>query len=283
MRSNINSVVGCGGQKLDEKYDHIGQPKGLAILYYDSGSGTQLPPPPTSKPFTYTESKLCQNVRSKRCFISVLRVFRNGCLIFYRTTWALQFLNTWSLQRPPRWHTILKSLESSTPQVILYGWWTARASGGTTMILSFLMHKNSMHLGTRAIEPMRPTSMWWTWAKIPLCALWFIIPPLLIMYVQIYTGFRGKCANNKQPIHLHGHNMQVLHEGAGPWDRKSLINVNNPQRRDVQQLPILGHIVVQFDLDNPGVWPFHCHNAWWAILNCPRCPAITTYILMFYQ
>ena len=23
-----------------------------------------------------------------------------------------------------------------------------------------------------------------------------------------------------------------------------------------------GHLVLQIDADNPGVWPFHCHIAW---------------------
>lgn len=23
-----------------------------------------------------------------------------------------------------------------------------------------------------------------------------------------------------------------------------------------------GHIALQFEADNPGVWPFHCHVAW---------------------
>ena len=23
-----------------------------------------------------------------------------------------------------------------------------------------------------------------------------------------------------------------------------------------------GHVVLQIDADNPGVWPFHCHIAW---------------------
>ena len=23
-----------------------------------------------------------------------------------------------------------------------------------------------------------------------------------------------------------------------------------------------GHIVLQYEADNPGVWPFHCHIAW---------------------
>jgi hypothetical protein len=27
-------------------------------------------------------------------------------------------------------------------------------------------------------------------------------------------------------------------------------------------LRAFGHLVIQFEADNPGVWPFHCHNAW---------------------
>lgn len=63
------------------------------------------------------------------------------------------------------------------------------------------------------------------------------------------------------PMHLHGHNMYVLSEGLGPWDG-SVVNSGNPQRRDVQLLQPDGYMVVQYDSDNPGVWPFHCHIAW---------------------
>lgn len=64
------------------------------------------------------------------------------------------------------------------------------------------------------------------------------------------------------PMHLHGHNMQILSEGAGDWDGSSVVNANNPQRRDVQLVRAGGHFVMQYSLDNPGVWPFHCHIAW---------------------
>ncbi|KAI9663663.1 MAG: hypothetical protein M1821_007153 [Bathelium mastoideum] len=69
------------------------------------------------------------------------------------------------------------------------------------------------------------------------------------------------------PMHMHGHNFYILNEGFGDWDGKTVINPSNPQRRDVHLLaPAQGstpaYIVVQFDLDNPGVWPFHCHIAW---------------------
>jgi FtsP/CotA-like multicopper oxidase with cupredoxin domain len=64
------------------------------------------------------------------------------------------------------------------------------------------------------------------------------------------------------PMHLHGHNMFILHQGPGNWDGVSITNPKNPQRRDVQLLPPGGHIVWQINADNPGVWPFHCHIAW---------------------
>ena len=63
------------------------------------------------------------------------------------------------------------------------------------------------------------------------------------------------------PMHMHGHNMFVLASGVGTWDG-TVVNPDNPQRRDVQMLPAFGYIVVQITTDNPGVWPFHCHIAW---------------------
>ncbi|KAG9243496.1 Cupredoxin [Calycina marina] len=63
------------------------------------------------------------------------------------------------------------------------------------------------------------------------------------------------------PIHLHGHNMQVLSEGVGTWDG-TVVRSTNPQRRDVQILRGNGYMVLQIDADNPGAWPLHCHIAW---------------------
>ncbi|KAI6080584.1 multicopper oxidase-domain-containing protein [Hypoxylon rubiginosum] len=65
-------------------------------------------------------------------------------------------------------------------------------------------------------------------------------------------------------MHLHGKsNFWVLAEGTGEWDGV-ITNPENPQRRDGQQLgpgtpdnPTF--IVIQWEVDNPGVWPFHCH------------------------
>lgn len=65
------------------------------------------------------------------------------------------------------------------------------------------------------------------------------------------------------PVHFHGHNFYVLSVGelGTVWDG-SVTNPSNPMRRDVQIMPPLGYIAIQFEADNPGVWPLHCHVAW---------------------
>lgn len=58
--------------------------------------------------------------------------------------------------------------------------------------------------------------------------------------------------SHSHPMHLHGFNMYILHEGLGPWDG-TIIHPENPQRRDVFQVRGKGHLVMQFDAaDNPG-------------------------------
>lgn len=56
--------------------------------------------------------------------------------------------------------------------------------------------------------------------------------------------------------------MQVLAEGVGSWDGSTIVNPSNPQRRDDQIIRPNGYLVVQIELNNPGVWAFHCHVAW---------------------
>ncbi len=58
------------------------------------------------------------------------------------------------------------------------------------------------------------------------------------------------------PMHMHGHNFFVLHQGPGEWDG-TVVRATNPQRRDVQLLPGGEHIVLQIRTDNPGAWPLH--------------------------
>lgn len=81
------------------------------------------------------------------------------------------------------------------------------------------------------------------------------------------------------PMHIHGHNLYILQTGVGQWyDNMTLINPSNPQRRDTPNVRKAvatnttaassdyqgdpSYVVVQFDMNNPGVWPFHCHIAW---------------------
>lgn len=64
-------------------------------------------------------------------------------------------------------------------------------------------------------------------------------------------------------MHLHGSDFYVLHEGPGTWDG-TIVEPSNPMRRDVQVVRPHGHLVLQMDTNNPGVWPFHCHIAWHA-------------------
>ncbi|MCJ1470848.1 hypothetical protein MMC07_009495 [Pseudocyphellaria aurata] len=68
-------------------------------------------------------------------------------------------------------------------------------------------------------------------------------------------------SNGAHPMHLHGHNFNVLAEGTGAWDG-TIEHIENTQRRDVQLVQGQGYLVIQYNTDNPGVWPFHCHIAW---------------------
>ncbi|KAF2713059.1 multicopper oxidase [Pleomassaria siparia CBS 279.74] len=72
------------------------------------------------------------------------------------------------------------------------------------------------------------------------------------------------------PMHLHGHDFHVLAEGTGTWDG-TVTNPSNTVRRDVQMLQngqdtssgvIPSYMVLQYNQNNPGMWPLHCHLAW---------------------
>ncbi len=67
------------------------------------------------------------------------------------------------------------------------------------------------------------------------------------------------------PIHLHGHDFLVLGTGTGTFDAATMLgqlNFNNPIRRDVEQMPGGGWLVMAFKTDNPGCWLMHCHIGW---------------------
>lgn len=61
------------------------------------------------------------------------------------------------------------------------------------------------------------------------------------------------------PIHLHGHDFFILAaEEAASYDSSVTLNLNNPPRRDVANLPSAGYLVIAFYTDNPGAWLVSC-------------------------
>lgn len=71
---------------------------------------------------------------------------------------------------------------------------------------------------------------------------------------------------NPHPIHLHGHDFEVLGSdvGAFPWG-KDFVTGANPQRRDVATMPgspTGGWLLLGVYTDNPGTWLMHCHIGW---------------------
>ena len=55
------------------------------------------------------------------------------------------------------------------------------------------------------------------------------------------------------PMHLHGHHFQVV--GLGQSRLRGAM-------RDTVIVPPMESVTIQFDADNAGEWPLHCHNAY---------------------
>ena len=65
------------------------------------------------------------------------------------------------------------------------------------------------------------------------------------------------------PIHLHGHDFFILAQGMGRYSEgETVLQLDNPTRRDVAMLPGNGHLVLAWETDNPGAWLVHCHIGW---------------------
>lgn len=67
------------------------------------------------------------------------------------------------------------------------------------------------------------------------------------------------------PLHIHGHNFQVVQRSAANAGVYSGTPVNPPAtpiRRDVVKVNAGGYVTFRFIADNPGVWAFHCHIDW---------------------
>ena len=80
---------------------------------------------------------------------------------------------------------------------------------------------------------------------------WPQVTPLMLrkgQRVEIDLVNRSMMAH---PIHLHGHAFQVIAIDGRP--------IQGAVRDTVLVTP-MGRVRVAFDADNPGRWPFHCHN-----------------------
>ena len=68
------------------------------------------------------------------------------------------------------------------------------------------------------------------------------------------------------PFHLHGHKFWVLHTGEmeipayryKPEVQREF-DLQRAMKRDTVVVPMLGHAIIRWVADNPGVWAFHCH------------------------
>ncbi|KAF2673663.1 multicopper oxidase [Microthyrium microscopicum] len=74
----------------------------------------------------------------------------------------------------------------------------------------------------------------------------------------------------KHPVHLHGHNFQVVAReaadtGDAPANLTDAGTPGLPMRRDTITLWPTSYARVRFIADNPGVWLFHCHIEWHTI------------------
>ncbi|CAG8524950.1 6917_t:CDS:2 [Ambispora gerdemannii] len=65
------------------------------------------------------------------------------------------------------------------------------------------------------------------------------------------------------PFHMHGHNFWILGAGKGLFDKNNAtLNLIDPIKRDTEDVPGEGWLVIRFVANNPGVWTFHCHLEW---------------------
>ena len=87
--------------------------------------------------------------------------------------------------------------------------------------------------------------------------------PFVLNYGEIIELVINNQHENLHPMHLHGHQYQVLERSypdTGQFPGTYMANVSaTPIRRDTIMLNRNSWSVWRFRADNPGVWLFHCH------------------------
>ena len=121
---------------------------------------------------------------------------------------------------------------------------------------------NSLEVGLSAVEPLppRPVDIVHTihlggsmkpYAWSMNGEYWPHVTPLILSKGQRVEIDLINHSMMAHPMHLHGHAFQVIAIN----DRQ----INGAVRDTVLIMP-LGRVRIAFDADNPGRWPFHCHN-----------------------
>ncbi|CAB4376663.1 unnamed protein product [Rhizophagus irregularis] len=64
------------------------------------------------------------------------------------------------------------------------------------------------------------------------------------------------------PFHLHGHNFYIMAHGPGKVPDPSMFNLVDPAVRDTITVAGYSWAVIRYNIDNPGIWAFHCHIEW---------------------
>ena len=79
---------------------------------------------------------------------------------------------------------------------------------------------------------------------------WPEVTPLLVEQDQRVEIVFNNVSSMSHPMHLHGHIFQVTAINGQPIEGAL---------RDTVFIPQNSSVSIQFDADNPGVWPLHCH------------------------
>ena len=137
---------------------------------------------------------------------------------------------------------------------------TAHTNGSTPTTGSFLFYVNNVTFRANYNHPILPLANSGNFSYPENWAVHNFGTNSSVRLV-VYNTFLAS-----HPMHLHGHNFNVLAEGFGKWNGV-ITNQANTQRRDTQLVQggtpdRPAYIVLQYNTDNPGTWPFHCHIAW---------------------
>ncbi|PIA18113.1 hypothetical protein COEREDRAFT_6850 [Coemansia reversa NRRL 1564] len=89
----------------------------------------------------------------------------------------------------------------------------------------------------------------------------------VLKYGEIVEMLLWSATNLPHPLHLHGHNFQLIERGftndtTGEFRNIVPLTKFSPLMRDTIFVPQGEYAVVRFKADNPGVWNMHCHIDW---------------------